>query len=598
MRGEKLWLGLIIALLLCSGLTVAEDSEAQSLDWLQNNSHSSLTIEELSYTILALKNGNRGTSDLITRLNDQKDSTQGCWPASTCEIKDTSLAYLALATANQNVEDIETYLNQPNALIPGVTAGEWRIQIETAFNGTCHLDWGTGSKDFQINGNQITPTAQQYYIDVAQDLDPSLVTAQVNSQVNVDCSEIAGAIVIALVYKQGNDMYILQNVQSARAMDGNALTLKNGCYGTTVGAGTCDYETSLYATWAQVEAGRDLDTIGTQTYIESGLSNNELHRGVLARTLAAAGAAKTVYFDEITNTQQADGSWSAGDILTSAYNLFALQQATGYSDTTMAALEFLKRVNANDGSWNQDVLDTSIALIAIKGTKFITTTVDLTDTGSEGATEICDDSIDNDDDGFIDCGDGDCDTFFMCDHCNNGELDGDEEDIDCGGTCAACTTTDAEFICYDGVDNDGDGSTDCDDLDCEYDDSCLEAVDFEPSDPVDTEEKSFGWIWALILLLVLGGGGAFFYMQYVRTGKVSLDDIKGLFGKKKKTKKLSFQEHVKQKQYKAPQQRRPVQQQPRPQQTYRPQPRPVKSKDEDELERSLREAERLLKGGK
>jgi len=58
--------------------------------------------------------------------------------------------------------------------------------------------------------------------------------------------------------------------------------------------------------------------------------------------------------------------------------------------------------------------------------------------------EICDDGIDNDGDGFIDCEDLDCESNQNC----------------------------LVEICNDGIDNDGDGFIDCEDLDCESDPDC------------------------------------------------------------------------------------------------------------------------------
>ncbi|MCB0510787.1 MAG: hypothetical protein H6579_07430 [Chitinophagales bacterium] len=60
-------------------------------------------------------------------------------------------------------------------------------------------------------------------------------------------------------------------------------------------------------------------------------------------------------------------------------------------------------------------------------------------------TELCNDGIDNDGDGFIDCA-----------------------DFDCSGN-SACGTAE---ICSDGIDNDLDGFIDCDDLDCDGDPAC------------------------------------------------------------------------------------------------------------------------------
>lgn len=66
------------------------------------------------------------------------------------------------------------------------------------------------------------------------------------------------------------------------------------------------------------------------------------------------------------------------------------------------------------------------------------------DDDSQNQVEICNDGIDNDNDGFIDCDDFDCDSDPNC----------------------------AIEICDDGIDNDNDGFIDCDDIDCDSDPSC------------------------------------------------------------------------------------------------------------------------------
>jgi hypothetical protein len=66
----------------------------------------------------------------------------------------------------------------------------------------------------------------------------------------------------------------------------------------------------------------------------------------------------------------------------------------------------------------------------------------------------CDDGVDNDEDGLIDCYDSDC-------------LGGACTVIGYPGTCGVdeCVKL-PESICFDRVDNDGDGFTDCEDNDC------------------------------------------------------------------------------------------------------------------------------------
>lgn len=91
-----------------------------------------------------------------------------------------------------------------------------------------------------------------------------------------------------------------------------------------------------------------------------------------------------------------------------------------------------------------------------------------------GSAEVCDDMIDNDTDGDIDCDDSDCALNPVC--CTpEREVCGDMTDNDCDGRvdcgdpdCAAdpaCCVPRREF-CRGGVDEDCDGDIDCDDSDC------------------------------------------------------------------------------------------------------------------------------------
>ena len=92
--------------------------------------------------------------------------------------------------------------------------------------------------------------------------------------------------------------------------------------------------------------------------------------------------------------------------------------------------------------------------------------------------EICNDSVDNDDDGLIDCNDPDCSKNSYCikpnEICTDG-IDNDEdgfidcEDTDCRNN-RECRPK--KEICYDRIDNDEDGLVDCEDSDCANYSSC------------------------------------------------------------------------------------------------------------------------------
>lgn len=78
-------------------------------------------------------------------------------------------------------------------------------------------------------------------------------------------------------------------------------------------------------------------------------------------------------------------------------------------------------------------------------------------------SEVCNDGSDNDEDGASDCDDIDCDSWFEC----NGF--GKEE------------------VCNDTIDNEGDGFTDCQDKDCMFDESCINATETSCNDEADND---------------------------------------------------------------------------------------------------------------
>ena len=99
--------------------------------------------------------------------------------------------------------------------------------------------------------------------------------------------------------------------------------------------------------------------------------------------------------------------------------------------------------------------------------------------GPTGET-ICDDGIDNDNDGLVDCDDADCDGFpecvgpgfeFSCDNGIDDDFDGltDCDDPDCAWM-PECMPGFED--CTNGIDDDGDGLVDCADEDCLFDPTC------------------------------------------------------------------------------------------------------------------------------
>jgi beta-glucanase (GH16 family) len=96
------------------------------------------------------------------------------------------------------------------------------------------------------------------------------------------------------------------------------------------------------------------------------------------------------------------------------------------------------------------------------------------DCGTPPSTEtVCDDGLDDDCDGNTDCDDTDCDGHLACmpPVCGDGYCAATEDQCNCPDDCG--TPPIYETNCDDGIDEDCDGNTDCDDSDCDIYLECM-----------------------------------------------------------------------------------------------------------------------------
>jgi hypothetical protein len=99
------------------------------------------------------------------------------------------------------------------------------------------------------------------------------------------------------------------------------------------------------------------------------------------------------------------------------------------------------------------------------------------DGGYGYAEEVCYNRIDDDRDGFTDCDDDECATLEYCLGCDDGmDNDGDGA-ADCDDASCQWIGPCADEICGDGVDNDENGAADCDDEECVGLEACLSTTD-------------------------------------------------------------------------------------------------------------------------
>jgi len=590
-------LGLIILLISAVFVLAQDDStdsasfdDTKSYDWLKNEiNNKDLDVSSLSLGILALNNKGMDVSSAMNKLKNAEDATH-CWPKGNCRVADTALATLALyKTGNDVSNNIRWLEDEEGALNSALSLSNWYIDIVTTAEGTCILTYGN---------NQTKEVETKIEDEGARiSLDDFLNKNKPFYNIQVDCGNLPQGTIIVLSYvPSSTKRYKVINEESSKV----EMKVPNGCYGNSLTDSGCNYLSSLYTSWALDEMGRD---IFTNAYIESKVpASGDLEQAIVARTTG-----KPQYMEYLRNNQESDGSWSGGHIGTTAWAVFALSKSP--EDAYQAGVDYLKRMVSANGHWNNNAKDTALALIALYGDVTGSSGVisggcssdsdclqgefcNLTTSTCESinATEICDDTIDNDGDGEIDCNDNDCSYDPAC---TGPEC---EYDMDCPGDevcdqgeCVSLGGTECNEDGYCDM-TEGPDCVDCQEEEegeegCTSDEDCKEG--YICKDGQCVEEKGFPW-WILIVVLVLlalGGGIGYLF----KSGKLGVDDFKGFFDKFKKEKpkkKPSFQQY---------QQFKPIRPQPGPQQR-RPVAGAKKTKDDIELEKSLKEAEKLLHG--
>lgn len=554
---------------------------------------------------LAFRNSGSGlhATAALRYTKDQQDPTQYCWPKGTCRVKDTIFAMLLAGVSGDSLDHVEIWLK--NAQTTALIQGNWWLQVATDSSGVCKVNYEKDGKPVSRNlvvNKGVFPTCNnQTFFDVNNCFEPSLLKANPTLVLDVDCKDL-GSSLISLVYNLGNSYYLMQE-----ATANGKITVSGGCYGVTSKA-SCDIETSLYASWILKEVGSDINIL---PWVEANYDTNKpLHVALL--TLATKSK---IYGDELVKLQKADGSFSSS-IYDTAISMIALKEVNLLENYEKARL-WLEKKQGPDGSFGGNVLNTAASLYALTYGEEIAVELpgcvvngvkdgaeEGLDCGSlcpiscEGASE-CGDGVCSMDEKLSGSCDKDCVTQATCDR--NGKCDTDffENSQNCPQDCSC-----GDEICDNLESSDQSCAQDCgavgakcgndivetgEDCDGTEDSACPGECSETCSCPVKEESKSRWWLW-LLILIILGVVGWYFYNKK-KSGKGpgKPEEGKGVFSffkKKPESKKPEFKPFTSRLPEQKPLQKIFVQ---------KPMLRKQeKTRVEDELEKSLREAKKLL----
>ncbi|MEK6835261.1 MAG: hypothetical protein AABX61_03300 [Nanoarchaeota archaeon] len=593
----KKW-GIYIFIIFVLALGVFAYSKDKGLEWLKNNADwTNGAIEDNAFTLLALKSNNYDTSNGYNVMVQRKDPSN-CYPNGNCNVKDTALAALALKFLNYDTKPLLGWLN---SALTRADVKNWYIQINTDKSGNCSITYDSNQvkKAFVNSTQKIKIENRQInedWINVEQDL--GVVLDQPIEQIKVDCTQVndpsIGISLLRII--KGTDFYIIQESQSSISN----LVINNACYPSYVG-GQCDKESSFYAAYSLKKMNED---VKVTSYLLDKADNN------LNNAMLYTITNNQKYIDSLIANQNPAGYWDNEDIYTTSFAINALK-STQHKDEFNNATQWLKSKQitgdlVNNGSFG-NVRDTAVAL-------YLGLTDTISTSGGGGGNEICGDNIIetgeecddgnniNGDDcssictnensnksciGDVDCSFGEkcisqvcvisectndqgcpqneyCDTFsktcksrVVKAECGDGICSKTEDEFSCAQDCFINQTSNNEKICGNNICDVGEDSQSC------------------PIDCGEAEKSNaLFWISLIIIILILGGGGYFAYTKFFKKPKGN-----------KFTPDYSYGETPKKQQS----------QQVYPKKQGYSRKKDVDESLEDELDKSIREAEKLLR---
>ncbi len=447
-----------------------------------------LTLEEKVFSLLSLSDDSSIQSDCKIELKEEKEGE------SYGNIKDSSLALLALNHIGEDTEDLEDWIldkkKYPSEL-------EGYLEIDSNKETSCEISYNgqestiTISESKIISGNpgSCLSNYNNYWLKINQDC--------LSKNFTVSCDQ---DFISTLLYKKKNSnvWHISSQVESASSGGETEHRVNSYCFGLE----ECDYESNLWAVFA-LSKSRDVSN-----YLPYLIALEESNEQYFPSSFLYLLTNSEDYLQKILNLQRLEGNWEiSSKYYETALGLLSLSESGAESN----AKSWLEKVQDNNGCWGS-IRDTGFLLWA----GWPTDAVSLGGNGKDYCEDFgyyctslgkCIDSDGEKLDNFI-CSSG----LICCDKPPEEESCSDlggqicPYDKQCSGSTVSASGT--EECCLADCDP---ISTECEDEGYSCRDSCFEDEEETYYDcssgqvccKLKPEDNSYWWVWILALLIIL-----------------------------------------------------------------------------------------------
>jgi hypothetical protein len=307
---------------------------------------SSLSTEEKALSLLTIGGCGR---ELISEA-----SSSQCWPKSSCSIKTTAQAALALSKVGVSVTSAKDWLLSQSASFKDMN---WFLQVETETNSSCQVTYSDSSYDFTVNTDKTLSGRFGTCLSVFQNYWLKISSSCYTEDIKVSCSE---PFITSLLYQKKNtqsgiDFFIPDKTQTASAEGTTTSKVNSLCFGSK---GSCNYEGSLWAAVVLSYLGEDVSPY-VPYLITASESNSKYVPEAFLYMLT------NNFRTELLVKQQQNKWWSAsGDkFYDTAIALLPFQNEDLEEKDNARA--WLEEVQGADGCWQENVKDTALILYSL-----------------------------------------------------------------------------------------------------------------------------------------------------------------------------------------------------------------------------------------
>jgi hypothetical protein len=286
-------------------------------------------------------------------LNSYGNGT--CWTgtasklASSCTVKSTSLAVLALNAIGENTEDAERWLLSRSTPYT-VTGANWYLQIDSAEATACTVRYDSSAYTVNLYSNK-SLSANAGSCLTRDSYGYSIGSNCLDNTYTVKCDK---DFYVSLIYKKDNIIYIPANTKTGSAGNYVSTNIETACLAdssSTSSSSQCNYEGNLWAAYALAVKGRDNSRILPYLIGLSDVNENNIPDAFLY-----LATSDSTYADRLLKLQDPKGYWIFTDIkYDTAIAILALKDYN--ADARNKARDYILSAQNSEGSWGSTALE-------------------------------------------------------------------------------------------------------------------------------------------------------------------------------------------------------------------------------------------------